>query len=271
MKEKDLDTWEEFEEEIKTLSSKLEERKKSTVMHVSPLLFRGHANQEWKLSTTLERYTCDNKQSLDGYYRAIFSAKMEIESFTGKKWDLTIDDYEKWCSDSDDIIRKELPGYGYMAHLRHHDFPSPLLDWTRSQYIAAYFAFSKIDEDVKNVSIYAYCEHYGHGRESQGNKPTIVSSGHNTKSHPRHYRQQSEYTICVVRGNTPFYYANHEDVFARDNKYQDLLWKFNIPATERMKVMKLLDSYNLNAFSLFGSEESLMETIALKELYLRYG
>ncbi len=35
------------------------------------------------------------------------------------------------------------------------------------------------------------------------------------------------------------------------------------------KVQKMLDSYNLNAFSLFGSEESLMETMALRELHFR--
>jgi hypothetical protein len=50
---------------------------------------------------------------------------------------------------------------------------------------------------------------------------------------------------------------------------QDLLWKFNIPTSERLKVLKFLDAHNLNAFSLFGSEESLMETMALRELEFR--
>jgi hypothetical protein len=31
-------------------------------------------------------------------------------------------------------------------------------------------------------------------------------------------------------------------------------------------VLKTLDTYNLNAFSLFDSEESLMETMALRTL-----
>jgi predicted MPP superfamily phosphohydrolase len=49
-----------------------------------------------------------------------------------------------------------------------------------------------------------------------------------------------------------------------DNKEQDLLWKFVIPAGERKKVLRVLERSNINAYSLFGSEESLMETIAVR-------
>jgi len=59
--------------------------------------------------------------------------------------------------------------------------------------------------------------------------------------------------------------AKHEDVFSADSTHQDVLWKFTVPWKERLKVLKLLDAYNLNAFSLFGSEESLMETTAFRE------
>jgi hypothetical protein len=41
---------------------------------------------------------------------------------------------------------------------------------------------------------------------------------------------------------------------------QDFLWKYNLPSCERLEVLRMLDAYNLNAFSLFGSDESLLET-----------
>jgi len=64
--------------------------------------------------------------------------------------------------------------------------------------------------------------------------------------------------ICAARGG-----------FARNDRDQDVLWKFNVPSSERVKVLRILDGYNISALSLFGSEESLMETMALREIYFR--
>ena len=50
---------------------------------------------------------------------------------------------------------------------------------------------------------------------------------------------------------------------------QDCLWKFNIPYSERLKVLKYLDGYNINDYSLFGSDESLMETMTLREIHFK--
>jgi hypothetical protein len=47
------------------------------------------------------------------------------------------------------------------------------------------------------------------------------------------------------------------------------LWKFELPSTEREKVLRVLSDYNLNAYSLFSSEESLLETMWIQEHVLR--
>jgi hypothetical protein len=64
-------------------------------------------------------------------------------------------------------------------------------------------------------------------------------------------------------------FTPHEETIASDEgQPPNRLWKFNLPSGERLKVLGQLDDMNLNAYSLFGSEESLMDTIALREMEL---
>lgn len=66
--------------------------------------------------------------------------KPEIETFTGKTWE-----WPEWSDHESDFgghLRKH-PALTFMTHLRHCGFPSPILDWSRSPYVAAYFAFAK--------------------------------------------------------------------------------------------------------------------------------
>jgi hypothetical protein len=69
-----------------------------------------------------------------------------------------------------------------------------------------------------------------------------------------------------VGGGYEWHFIEHEAVTRRDDASQDYLWKFNIPWSERLNVLRLLDAYNLNAFSLFESEEALMQTLATREM-----
>ena len=93
--------------------------------------------------------------------------------------------------------------------------------------------------------------------------------GSSIRTRKRHFNQQSDYTICTVAPEETILYACHEDAFVRSDEDQDLLWKFTIPVSERSKVLRKLDMYNINSFLLFGSEESLMETLAIREIFLR--
>jgi hypothetical protein len=64
-------------------------------------------------------------------------------------------------------------------------------------------------------------------------------------------------------------FTPHEETIASDQgSPPNRLWKFNISSKERLKVLGQLDDMNLNAYSLFGSEESLMDTMSLREIKL---
>ena len=48
---------------------------------------------------------------------------------------------------------------------------------------------------------------------------------------------------------------------------QDFAWEITIPSSEKRKAIRNLALLNISAYSLFLSDESLMETVYLEELY----
>jgi hypothetical protein len=87
-------------------------------------LFRGHGSNEWHLNTSLHRL---GRFDLMRYRSEAFEGLVRAVNATlSRRYKL------------DDPTE-----FGAVLSLaQHHGFPTPLLDWTRSPYVAAYFAFS---------------------------------------------------------------------------------------------------------------------------------
>lgn len=278
----DANTWEEYERIVHNV---IDYNKNS----LTPLLFRGHDNADWHLQTTLERRGI-GKCGVEQYYKSILRCKPEIETFTGLSWDSSriekvfglLNDYDSFSRTLDGFCEGgQVPGGNYMAYLRHHGFPSPLLDWSRSPFVAAYFAFK--DPGAQRRAVYILAEKPQNRKGKSSNEPSIYSLRRISKPHKRHYLQQSEYTVCVEyelqRGWSFVSSKAIEDkriVSLEDWKVvnqtswnaneQDVIFKITLPSDIRLDVLMRLDKFNLNAFSLFGSEESLMETMAFREI-----
>jgi hypothetical protein len=228
--------------------------------------FRGQPNAVWPLTTTLERRT-SVPYSVVAYYALISRIQAEIETFTGSTWEMPPSQKIIEWANSYDLFRTDMHAYGYLAHLRHHGFPSPLLDWTASPYIAAYFAFAKVPIDVEEVAIFLFSDQPNNYKAGGSMEPSIFIRGPRVKTHKRHFRQQSQYTICAQYDSEKgWIFKPHQAVFDLGRQDQDLLWKIIVPSSERMKILRLLDKFNLNEFSLFDSEEGLMETLAFREI-----
>jgi hypothetical protein len=270
MNEETLENWEGFEDALKRLREVRDGLKSKGATHVSNLLYRGQSDSRWLLQTTLQRYTNTEKYRLLDYYRKISVTKPQIETTTGKSWEMpSYPEFSKWLENVDIFMPESLPAYDYLIYLRHHGFPSPLLDWTQSPYIAAFFAFSNLRADAKFASIYAFLEYTGAGKSYSSDRPYIKSLGPYIRSHERHFVQKCQYTLCLEGYALNTCYSSHQDAFATSGEDQDVLWKFNIPSEERLKVLKYLETVNINSYSLFRSAEGLMDTMAFRTFYLR--
>jgi len=261
-----VSTWEECEAKIRDI-------RRDNQNETPGIWFRGQSNADWQLITTLERRT-NHAYSFMDYYRLALRIKPEIETVSGSAWEVpAFGDLSAWVKTYDHTHFGVL-AYAYLAHLRHNGFPSPLLDWSHSPYVAAYFAFS--GAKTGDVAIYVYSEQPDGMKSSSSSDPAIRALDRYVKTHRRHFRQQSGYTVCAQFDATNGWrFMPHQRVFdLQKTRYprrtrQDILWKIIVPATERTKVMTLLDEFNLNAFSLFDSEESHMETLAFREIDLK--
>jgi len=239
------------------------------------ILFRGHASSQWDLETTLERST--HSDSVTDYYGMVLRIKSEIEALTGLKWpddaDVDYPKIQKLCSAYEDFSmrfsRQAPPHYAYLSYLRHHGFPSPLLDWSTSRFVAAFFAF-RARPIAENVAIFAYRDRDRSGMKVGGNDvPAIRVCGPYVSGPKRHFAQRSQYTTCTIWDDNGPYFLSHNDVCKpfdpKKDFQQDIIFKFELPTSEREKAMIELEDYGLNAFGLFGSEEGLMESLSLRE------
>lgn len=263
MEIKNIANWDEYEKFVEETRASIEAIKDSTDSYVSDMFFRGQKNSDWKLETTLERFN-EHNTSLDEYYRLLLRVKPAIESFTDKEFVFSYEnEYEKGMHTRDGKGFK-IGQLEFMSHLRHNGFPSPLLDWSLSPYVALFFAFNESNES-DSVAVFIYIEHCGNGKGGIVGNPEITNIGRYFKTHKRHFLQQSEYTYCLSRHGDDWVYCSHEDAFVNGDEDQDRLIKIIIPGTEKKNILKKLDQMNINSYSLFGSEECLMQTLAFRE------
>ena len=193
-----LETWEEFEETVLELCHRI--GVKIDEIKGMKLWWRRessrHSTISW--SSRCRMVSCDyfgesyrEKPSIPYYYRLLHRIKPALESFTGKKWELEVK-----TGFEHDVLHK-LDAYEFLVFLRQYGFPSPLLDWTRSPYIAAYFAF--ISSVGTDVAIYACVMNYN---SSVRNYSSLGSDygpwlGHTLTGASRHFSQQADYMYFV--------------------------------------------------------------------------
>lgn len=254
VQETKIATWEQFDQEIATLRERYQGHE---------IFFRGQGNAEWSLDTTLER-TVQHPYRVSKYLQEATQHSEEIETFTGTRWN--IPDFPRIL----DQLRgqghrfRHLPCYEYLVYLRHHGFPSPLLDWTQSPHIATHFALAKPDSG--DSAVFCYLEEIGEGKAGTVGEPWIHTHGPYVRSHWRHFAQRAYYTTATFwdPNEQQHCFCNHHHVFAKSEQHQDLLFKIVIPGALKRAGRYRLDDFNINDFTLFQTDDALCKTIATR-------
>jgi hypothetical protein len=230
------------------------------------ILFRGQQSSKWELETTLERKT-QEVFTLRRYLYVATKSVNELESYTGQKWNVKdfpdlIEEAEKKQSQ----FHLYLPNYDYLIYLRHHGYPSPLLDWTESPYIAAYFAMCESSSD-ENVAVYAYIETPRGGKSLGSEKPRISVQGPYVSTDKRHFAQKAWYTVATrwSSQNEEHTFCPHREVFEKPENDQDVLIKITIPSSDRKIALRELNDFNINHFTLFQNEDALIKALSIKD------
>ncbi|MGJ8696055.1 MAG: FRG domain-containing protein [Verrucomicrobiaceae bacterium] len=230
------------------------------------MLFRGQEDESWSLKTTLERANGREKDLLS-YARTCLSAKRYMGSILSKDFGLEQSEKTIDCKPFEKFPNLELSVY-----LRHHGFPSPLLDWTESPFVAAYFALAANPNSSSDAAIFGYRPFEEvtlgeSGRYYSQLDSDIWTVGPWIETHERHVAQLCQYTCCISTDEDNCEFSSHQEIFSKflqEETPQKNHFKWVIDSSERHTAIADLFNMNITPYSLFRTQDAAAKTAAMK-------
>ncbi len=234
------------------------------------IVFRGQGDADWELQSTLER-SSNREFSVASYLERATSVQNSIESVSSRLWNLpSLPEIRREIENDSDSMRVHLPCYPYLVYLRHLGFPSPFIDWSFSPYVAAYFAMESARSE--RAAIFAFIERPGGAKQKIVGEPQINCHGPYVTTHVRHVAQKAVYTTATrwSSDRNQHNFCSHSVGANWKGNYQDVLIKITLPASDRLLSLRELEDFNINHYTLFQSEDSLVRWQGLRAFELEF-
>ena len=129
-------SWEDFKTRIMREYAEVSYSSSAYDLDSTYSVFRGHASTEWRLASQWERRISRGVHSL--FERSTWRSPLNR----------ILNDFKDLAYGSPGLHAHELNDVDWWAIGRHYGLVTPLLDWTRSPYVAAFFAFTGFAESL---------------------------------------------------------------------------------------------------------------------------
>lgn len=192
-------------------------------------VFRGQRNESWKLEPTLNR-------QLIGLSESKFDKKVKDH----------LNNFKYSIRGRAEFLKEIISDENELWALGQHNFlVTPLLDFTYSPYVAAYFSFYEESDESEFRTIYALSQN--HTQKDVQDEVELYKplSGHN----PRLLNQSGLFVKFKTKDYLEEIIKNY--IITKATKRTIKLYKIRVPNSERIECLKSLNRMNINHNSLF--------------------
>lgn len=213
-------------------------------------IFRGQSHNAWRLRTSFHRA---GRADLHRYLLSDVRAAMNALAPQLKRTFAT--------SNPDEHA-------AFLHLLQHHGYPTPLLDWSRSPFVAAYFAFAtRRANQSAPVRIHIFDTQAWELHHPRSNfithvGPTVSILAAMPIGNPRSRPQQSLSTATNVDDLEGYIERRENEVGT------NFLMTVDLPYSERARALRDLRTMNITAESLFPGLEGTLQALAIENFDL---